>query len=170
MISEVKKAALKKDEEAREQKYEQKKHKENGEAVDLITDEEAMSLAKDDATLERIILEIREDSEVSHDPNYKKIYSFLAQENLNNFIEVKKGISEEKASIVERVRKGQHKHSADISRKHSLKRNYNEVFGKNSTTISYEDYLTLLEMKKLLDVDEQIELSGFKNEWVFLKS
>ena len=33
-----------------------------------------------------------------------------------------------------------------------------EVFGETKTEITYEDYMTLLELKKLLDVDETFEL------------
>lgn len=33
-----------------------------------------------------------------------------------------------------------------------------EVFGERKTEITYEDYMTLLELKKLLDVDETFDL------------
>lgn len=49
-------------------------------------------------------------------------------------------------------------YNLDISKKQSLINHANAVFGNNKTQITFDDYVTLLEMRKLLELKDSEEL------------
>lgn len=49
-------------------------------------------------------------------------------------------------------------YNLDISKKQSLMNHANAVFGNNKTEITFDDYVTLLEMRKLLELKDSEEL------------
>jgi glutaredoxin-related protein len=54
--------------------------------------------------------------------------------------------------------KSPHKYTHDISKNTALKRHANAVFGGNKTSITYEDYIMLLEMRKEIQYKEANDL------------
>lgn len=140
----------------------QKKEEFVREAESNLTDIEAEAMAKQDYILENIIDDIKENPEAAHDENYKKIFKNVMQNNIKDFAEVKKEISDEKQRLINKVNKGNKGFSADISKKRALQKAYIEVFNKKSDKITFADYTVLLEMKRILDVDEQVGISDLE--------
>jgi hypothetical protein len=112
--------------------------------------------------LQNIVFDVRDNPENGLDKNYMKIFKYAADQNLKDFEVVKADIIRQKNNLDKNIKENKGGFSVNISKRNSLKRNYIEVFGKKSDVITYEDYSTLLELKKLLDIDEQIGLSGFE--------
>ena len=56
------------------------------------------------------------------------------------------------------IRKSNKSFDLDISKNSEMKRLMRFVFGKETNTLTYEDYLTLLEMKRIMDVKEKKDL------------
>lgn len=123
-----------------------------------LTDEDISRIANDDIALENIVNQIRETPEKASNPDYKKIFEKVTDNNAAEFSRLKEEVDKEKKRIYEKV-KNEKPFSADISNKNSLKRNYVEVFGRKKDFISFEDYMTLLEMKRVIEIDEQKELA-----------
>ena len=67
-------------------------------------------------------------------------------------------IKEMKEFHYDKASKAQDKFELDISDNSLLKRSANRVFGGNKKQITYEDYATLIEMKKELEAPEALEL------------
>ena len=89
---------------------------------------------------------------------YRKIFNHVIKDNMREFSNIKDLVEKEKDSIYQRVKeKGQP--SVDISNKKQMQNYYKDIFGKQSKTISFDDYVALLEMKRLLEIDEQIEIA-----------
>ena len=163
MIDQVKKHKLGEMQEAITQEHSNEaKAEANSEQVNLLTDEEALSLSQDETVLQNIVFDVRDNPENGLDKNYMKIFKYAADQNLKDFEVVKADIIRQKNNLDKNIKENKGGFSVNISKGNSLKRNYIEVFGKKSDVITYEDYSTLLELKKLLDIDEQIGLSGFE--------
>jgi hypothetical protein len=58
----------------------------------------------------------------------------------------------------EKASKAEDKYTLDISKNSNLKRSANRIFGGNKKTITYEDYATLMEMKKQIQLNEALDL------------
>lgn len=56
------------------------------------------------------------------------------------------------------VRKSNKSFDLDISKNSEMKKLMTLTFGKETNTLTYEDYLTLLEMKRMLDIKEKEDL------------
>ena len=107
---------------------------------------------------ENIVDEVRSDPEKAYNSKYRKIFNHVIKDNMREFSNIKNLVEKEKDSIYQRVKeKGQP--SVDISNKKQMQNYYKDIFGKPSKTISFDDYVALLEMKRLLEIDEQIEIA-----------
>lgn len=157
MISDVKKRKFEENNDSLEQASEKIKDP-NLKSTNIISDIEARALANQDYVLENIINDIKENPDAAKDENYKKIFKNLLNDNINNFVTLKKDIEKDKENLGNKIEKGKG-FSLDISNKRSLKKAYIDVFGKESNSISFQDYRTLLELKRVLEIDEQIALS-----------
>ena len=131
---------------------------ENSSNSKAMPDEKLYKMSQDDAILENIIDEIRADSTKMSDENYRKIFNYVVEENAKEFAEVKELVQKEKDALYNKVKQGQ-SFSASIKNKSQLRSYYRDVFGKNKTEISFEDYMVLLEMKRVLEIDEQISMA-----------
>lgn len=160
MIKEVEKIKLEEDNPSLDPA--QKKEQAVKEAESNLTDLEAATIAKQDYILENIINDIRENPDAAHDENYKKIFKNVMQNNIKDFAEVKKEISDEKQRLINKVNKNNKSFTSDISKKKTLQKSYIEVFNKKSDKITFEDYVILLEMKRILEIDEQIGVSNLE--------
>lgn len=69
-----------------------------------------------------------------------------------------KQIAKTKENFYDKVSKSSDKYELDISKSSILKRSSNRIFGGNKKKITYEDYVTLLEMKKQIQINESIDL------------
>ena len=157
MISDVKKRKFEENNDSLEQASGKIKDS-NLKSANIISDIEARALANQDYVLENIINDIKENPDAAKDENYKKIFKNLLNDNINNFVTLKKDIEKDKENLGNKIEKGKG-FSLDISNKRSLKKAYIDVFGKESNSISFQDYRTLLELKRVLEIDEQIALS-----------
>lgn len=135
----------------------------NSEAADsnLLSDEEIAELAKDDLVLEAIVKEIRDNSDAALDINYRKIFLEAERNNAKDLLFLKEEIAGSKDAFVNKISAGKG-FNADISKNKDLQEKYSEVFGKKSKVITFEDYNVLLEMKRVLEVEEQIAVNGFE--------
>lgn len=157
MIKEVKKAKLNNEELfLKEALNKQKSSK--AEDVSTLSDEQLYAMSQDDQVLESIIEEIRFDSSKASDSNYRKIFNYVIEDNIKEFSALKDLIKKQKDIIYNRVNK-KDSFQADINNNSKMKTYYKNVFGRNSKTISFEDYVVLLEMKRVIEIDEQVELA-----------
>ena len=131
------------------------------ESVKLLSEEEISKLAKDDNVLENIIREIRNDSEAALDPNYRKIFLEAEKNNSKDILFLKQEIASSKEAFVNKIASGKG-FDADISKDKNAQNKYVEIFGKRSKVISFQDYNTLLEMKQILEVKEQVAINGLE--------
>lgn len=67
-------------------------------------------------------------------------------------------LKNKKDEINDLATKSPHKYNHDISNNTALKRHANAVFGGNKNTITYEDYIMLLEMRKEIQYKEANDL------------
>jgi len=155
MIKEVKKASISTEERFVKEAQETKKTSESTKTFD---DEQLYAMSKDDAVLEAIVNEVRSDVNKASDSNYRKIFNHVIKDNMREFSNIKNLVEKEKDSIYKRVKENS-TFSVDISNKKDMRTHYKEIFGKRSNQISFDDYVALLEMKRLLEIDEQVEVA-----------
>lgn len=135
----------------------------DSEAVDnnLLSDEEVVELAKDNLVLEAIVKEIRDNSDAALDVNYRKIFLEVEKNNAGDILFLKEEIAASKDAFINKISAGKG-FNADISRNKDLQEKYSEVFGKQSKVITFEDYNVLLEMKRVLEIEEQLAVNEFE--------
>lgn len=156
MIQEVKKAIINNDDQSIElgkktaSNYTLEKEAEKNEDYSLIV--------KSDEKLEEIIQDIRLNPEKKSNERYKSIFNLVMRNNSEEIVTLKKEVAKEKESIYKKL-SNEKTYSASIKDSYQLRTNYTEVFGKQRDEISFDDYVALLELKKLLDIDEQIAIS-----------
>ena len=156
MIQEVKKAIINNDDQSIELgkktalNYTLEKEAEKNEDYSLIV--------KSDEKLEEIIQDIRLNPEKKSNERYKSIFNLVMRNNSEEIVTLKKEVAKEKESIYKKL-SNEKTYSASIKDSYQLRTNYTEVFGKQRDEISFDDYVALLELKKLLDIDEQIAIS-----------
>lgn len=109
--------------------------------------------------IEDIIEKSKTDATLLSNKTYIEVFKKVIAENQKQISLLEESIVEEKNKIYKKVSK-QDPVSVDISDSNALKTHYVEVFGKRSKSISFEDYVALLELKKLLEVDEQKGILG----------
>ena len=155
MIKEVKKASTS----GEEQFVKEAQEAITSNQVEESFDEELLySMSQNDTVLENIVDEVRSNPEKASNSKYRKIFNHVIKDNMREFSNIKNLIEKEKDSIYQRVKeKGQP--SVDISNKKQMQNYYKDIFGKPSKTISFDDYVALLEMKRLLEIDEQIDVA-----------
>mgnify|MGYP001420074433 CR=1 FL=1 len=155
MIEEVKKRTL-----SDEEKFvstRQSVLKEDESEVETISNLD--SIVEDEEELERIVSIVRNNPSERSNKRYRTIFNKLVERNSEEIVSLKKEVQKEKETIYKKLR-SEKVYSASIKDSNSLKTNYIEVFGMKKDSISFEDYVALLELKKLLEIDEQIALSG----------
>lgn len=155
MIKEVKRAATSTEERFVKEAQETSKAPEEAKTLD---DEQLYAMSKDDAVLEAIVNEVRSDANKASDSNYRKIFNHVIKDNMREFSNIRDLVEKEKDSIYKRVKENS-TFSVDISKKKEMRNYYKEIFGKRSNQISFDDYVALLEMKRLLEIDEQVEVA-----------
>lgn len=158
MINKVSKSKLSVEE---EYLVEGRSSKEEAEKETTLSDEEVTELAKDNSVLESIVKEIRENSEAALDKNYRRIFTEATSNNSKDIEFLKEEASAVKQAFVDKINSGKG-FDADISKNQDYKEKYIEVFGKRSNIISFRDYNTLLEMKRVLEVEEQLAVNGLE--------
>jgi len=139
------------------------------ESIEIHTDNERKESEVDLREVEEILVsperiqEIvdlsREDASLFSNKTYSEVFRKVIAENNRQMKSLGKDILEEKANTYKRISKSLPA-PVDISSSRSLKAQYTEVFGKRSNSISFEDYAALLELKKLLEINEQEGLLG----------
>ena len=80
------------------------------------------------------------------------------QKNIKEAKELISEIKKRKEDIYDEVSNSENKFTLKIENNASLLEAANNVFGGNKNTISYEDYVTLLEMKKQIQFNETRDL------------
>ena len=124
-----------------------------------ILEEEAKLLSQNDSVLEDIVNEIREDPSKAMHKRNRKIFSYCIESNKAEFSSLKQEVEELKNDLIKNVEKDPKSFSLNISNKSILKNFYIDVFGQAGNVISFKDYTTLLELKRVLEIDEQISIS-----------
>lgn len=76
------------------------------------------------------------------------------EDNLKEANHLLKEIKVIKDGLYEDIQRSNNTHTLDISKSSPLKRSATNVFGGNKKEITYEDYLTLLELRKQIETDE----------------
>ena len=135
-----------------------------------ILEEEAKLLSQNDSVLEDIVNEIREDPSKAMYKRNRKIFSYCIESNKAEFSSLKQEVEELKNDLIKNVEKDPKSFSLNISNKSILKNFYIDVFGQAGNVISFKDYTTLLELKRVLEIDEQISISEVEKVWAFLKN
>jgi hypothetical protein len=111
-----------------------------------------------EAEIEQILIDSRND--------VSKPFSELEVRKANKFLEdlkkevpiVKEQLYRFKSLLHDNISQQTDKFALDISKSEALKKASVEVFNASKTKISYEDYITLLELKKQMEIDEQTNL------------
>lgn len=93
-------------------------------------------------------------------------FSELEVKKANKFIEdlkkevpvIKDQLYRFKSLLHDNISQQTDKFALDISKNEALKKASIEVFNTSKNKISYEDYVTLLELKKQMEIDEQTNL------------
>lgn len=109
--------------------------------------------------IQEIVDQAKDDASLLSNKTYVEVFKRVIAENNREMQHLGKDITEEKERTYKRISKSPPP-PVDISSSSSLKAQYTEVFGKRSSQISFEDYVALLELKKLLEMQEQEGLLG----------
>jgi len=108
--------------------------------------------------IEQILRKSRENPEIPlTDIDSKKALFFIDALKQDSPL-IRKEIFDFKAAMHDDILSQNDKYSLDISKNESLKRAAIEVFNTSKTKITYEDYIVLLELKKQIEINEQINL------------
>ena len=75
-----------------------------------------------------------------------------------NMESIKDKLTQNEKIFFENISQQTDKFALDISKNEALKKASIEVFNTSKNKISYEDYVTLLELKKQMEIDEQTNL------------
>ena len=107
---------------------------------------------------ERLLAEARENPTKPFTKEEAFIISKKLEENKKEAKVLLKNIKDKKDSLYKRVVNSPDKFNLDISKNSNLKRSANRVFGGNKQEVTYEDYATLLEMRKQLQLNESLDI------------
>ena len=111
-----------------------------------------------DELFERLLAEARENPTKPFTKEEAFIISKKLEENKKEAKVLLKNIKDKKDSLYKRVVNSPDKFNLDISKNSNLKRSANRVFGGNKQEVTYEDYATLLEMRKQLQLNESLDI------------
>ena len=109
--------------------------------------------------LNNIIDEIRENPENASKPYNRAVFKQLSEKNQKDFSILLNETKAIKDSLYKKVSNSNKGYILDIKNNSELKVHANNIFGNNKTSITFEDYMTLLELKRTLEIDEMIEVS-----------
>lgn len=111
-----------------------------------------------DAELESLVSRIRENPS----RRFTELEAKQVNEKLKATVAKTKAALERiiliKDNLHSRIKSDSNAYSLDISKNSMLRSYSNNVFGGNKNSITYDDYITLLELKKQLEIDEAFSL------------
>tara|TARA_B100001059_G_scaffold51643_2_gene45287 strand:- start:1614 stop:2099 length:486 start_codon:yes stop_codon:yes gene_type:complete len=126
---------------------------------DRIKEEE--TLLKEDVTdssLENLMQEMRENPERP----FTKKESMLIKARLESAKEKCKGliqtVKDQKETIDRTIRESGRSFTLDISKNSSLRKSATNTFGGIKTEITYDNYMTLVELKRMLELSETLDM------------
>lgn len=119
---------------------------------------EKVLLDVDDETFERLLSKTRENMSKPLTKEEALIVASKLESTKKEAKIVLKKIRDKKEDFHNKIMRSEDKFDLDISRNTLLKRSANRVFGGNKTSITYEDYATLLEMRKQLQISESLDV------------
>jgi hypothetical protein len=127
--------------------------------VEAIEQSELNSIdSMSDEQLEELVAQVRNDPQ----RNFTKLEAKEINKRLDSTLNEAKSTLEEikllKDNLDRKIKKDSNAYSLDISKNSELQKYSNNVFGGNKKSITYDDYITLLELKKQLEIDEAFSL------------
>ena len=122
--------------------------------VNLTFEEESTSTS----SLNEIFEKLEKDPNAEITLQEAKLVDEQNQKNIKEAKVVLKEINSIKDSIVKYVKESGDGFVLSLKNKSRLTNYANSVFGGNKTEITFEDYVTLLELKKLLDYEDASEM------------
>ena len=125
---------------------------------ETFSDEELNEKASSLADINDIIDEIRENPENASKPYNRAVFKKLSENNHTEFSKLLKETQKLKENLYNKVLESKKGFVLDISKNAELKEYANNIFGNNKSFISFEDYMTLLELKRTLEIDEIAEV------------
>lgn len=108
--------------------------------------------------LTNLLSKARNNPERAFNKEEAELVNLKLEENLKEANHLLKEIKVIKDGLYEDIQRSSNTHTLDISQSSPLKRSATNVFGGNKKQITYEDYLTLLELRKQIETDEIKEL------------
>lgn len=115
-------------------------------------------LSENIVELNKIFKKLEENPNAEISMEEVKLVDKQNEENLQEAKQVLREISDIKNSIIEFVNNSGDGFVLDLTNKSRLKQYSNAVFGENKNQITFEDYITLLELKKLLDYKDASDM------------
>ena len=125
---------------------------------DLITEKAKEKLIFSDNDFEALLNKARKNPDKLFTENEAKLINQKLEENKTEAKKLLKRIKDLKDYHYEKASKAEDKFNLDISKSSNLKRSANRVFGGNKKVITYEDYATLVELKKQIQLNEGLDL------------
>ena len=119
---------------------------------------EDIPLSENIVELNKIFKKLEENPNAEISMEEVKLVDKQNEENLQEAKQVLREISDIKNSITEFVNNSGDGFVLDLTNKSRLKQYSNAVFGENKNQITFEDYITLLELKKLLDYKDASDM------------
>lgn len=119
---------------------------------------EDIPLSENIVELNKIFKKLEENPNAEITIEEVKLVDKQNEENLQEAKQVLREISDIKNSITEFVNNSGDGFVLDLTNKSRLKQYSNAVFGENKNQITFEDYITLLELKKLLDYKDASDM------------
>jgi hypothetical protein len=130
--------------ELEKKEFEENKIKEASENIEIINN---------------IIDEIRENPENASKSYKRAVFKKLSEKNHQDFSNLLDETKQLKENLYKKVKESKKGYILDLTNNSELKEHANNIFGNNKSSITFEDYMTLLELKRTLEIDEMIEVS-----------
>lgn len=124
-----------------------------------IPEEELELLAQDNSVLEKIVNEVRDNPAKGLETRNRKIFGYLNEANKKEFYTLKTQTESLKKDLIENINNSKDAFSLNISQNALLQKYCRDIFGGNKQSISFDDYTVLLELKKVLEIEEQKAIS-----------
>jgi hypothetical protein len=108
--------------------------------------------------LQKILDKSRIDKGAQLTMDEAKLIDARNKQNISEAKTVMKQISKIKSDLIDDIKNNGDGFTLSLRNKSRLKNCANAIFGSNKEEITYDDYITLLELKKLLDYEDGAEL------------
>ena len=108
--------------------------------------------------LQKILDKSRIDKGAQLTMDEAKLIDARNKQNISEAKTVMKQISKIKSDLIDDIKNNGDGFTLSLRNKNRLKNCANAIFGSNKEEITYDDYITLLELKKLLDYEDGAEL------------